>query len=155
MNDMHNQCPQCLLSNCIDCHEPDCPGEAGMVPKKERGAAVMDSASMKILTTMGLRICLLEKLIVRAGNYFAGHESGGTGVKSDIMREAGRILGKKKEGGFDDLWRVLAGQWHCNTIGGMEYRRVLFEWQRYEGRDSMETFIKRQVTVPKKEGGAV
>ena len=88
--------------------EPSCPSEYGDIEraefealgsqKKEGGAACMDGASMKILTTMGLRICELEKLIVRGGNYFAGHESGATGVKSDIMREAGRITGKKKEG---------------------------------------------------------
>jgi len=99
MNDIHNQCPQCLMGHTMGCDEIDCPGEAGMVPKKEGGAACMDGASMKILTTMGLRICALEKLVVRAGNYFAGHESGATGVKSDVMDEAGRILGTKKERG--------------------------------------------------------
>lgn len=97
MNEPSLQCPQCLLSHGIDCHEPDCPGPAGMVPKKERGAACMDGASMKILTTMGLRICALEDLVVRAGNYFAGHAPGGAGVRSDVQAEALRILGKKKE----------------------------------------------------------
>lgn len=58
----------------------------------------MDGASMKILTTMGLRICELEALVVRAGNYFAGTESGATGVQDDVMREAIRINGKKKGG---------------------------------------------------------
>jgi len=67
-----------------------------MVPKKEAGAACMDGASMKILTTMGLRICALEQLVLRAGNFFAGTESGGTGVKADVMAEAGRIAGKKR-----------------------------------------------------------
>ena len=107
----------------------------------------MDGASMKILTTMGLRICALEKLVVRAGNYFAGHESGATGVKSDVMREAGRILGKKKEAGFDLVWNRLAESGQCDTSGGMEYKRVFREWQEYEGRDGLESFIKRQANI--------
>jgi len=47
---------------------------------------------------MGLRICALEALVVRAGNYFAGTESGATGIKSDVMNEALRIAGKKRGG---------------------------------------------------------
>ncbi len=52
----------------------------------------MDGASMKILTTMGLRILELEDLIVRA----ADMESDDS-VHLDVLREARRILGKKKE----------------------------------------------------------
>ena len=46
-------------------------------------------SSVKTCNTMGARIATLENLIVRAGNWLAGHESGATGVKSDIMDEAG------------------------------------------------------------------
>lgn len=148
MNDMHHHCPQCLIDNCIDCHEPDCPGEAGMVPKKEGGAACMDGASMKLLTTMGLRICELENLIVRA----AGMESD---CVDDLMREARRIVGKKKEAVFDDLWRTLAEQGACDSIGGLEYKRVRVEWLQYTGFDSLKNFIMRRANigpVEKKEG---
>jgi hypothetical protein len=91
MNDMHTQCPQCLLANSIDCQEPDCPCLSGVPPKKEGGAACMDGASMKLLTTMGLRILALEDLIVRA----AGMVSDDT-AHLDVLREARRILGKKR-----------------------------------------------------------
>jgi len=112
---------------------------------------------MKILTTMGLRVLELEQLVVRAGNFFAGHESGATGVKSDVMDEAGRILGKKKEAGFDLVWNRLAKRGDCDSHGGMEYKRLLYEWQQYEGRDSLESFIQRRarIVTTKKEGGAV
>jgi hypothetical protein len=63
-----------------------------MVPKKEGSAACMDGASMKILTTMGLRILELEDLIVRAAD-MESYDS----VHLDVLREARRILGKKKE----------------------------------------------------------
>lgn len=91
MNDMHTQCPQCLLANSIDCQEPDCPCLSGVPPKKEGGAACMDGATMKLLTTMGLRILALEDLIVRA----AGMVSDDT-AHLDVLREARRILGKKR-----------------------------------------------------------
>jgi len=95
MNDMHNLCPQCLLSHCIDCREADCPCLSGVPPKKEGGAACMDGASMKILTTMGLRLCALEDLIVKAaGLGDAGEDQGWL----DLVIEARRIVGKKKEG---------------------------------------------------------
>lgn len=67
-----------------------------MVPKKEGGAACMDGASMKILTTMGLRILELENLIVRAAGLVPGAEE--DSVFLEVLREARRIVGKKKEG---------------------------------------------------------
>lgn len=88
------QCPQCLLAHCDDCHEPDCPCLSGVPPKKE-GGAVMDGASMKILTTMGLRICELENLIVRAAGL--GQTDEADSAFLEVMREARRIVGKKKE----------------------------------------------------------
>ena len=118
MNDMHTQCPQCLLANSIDCQEPDCPCLSGVPPKKEggaacmdgasmklmleradkirilRGAACMDGASMKLLTTMGLRILALEDLIVRAAGLMPGAEEDSAFL--EVLREARRILGKKK-----------------------------------------------------------
>lgn len=94
MNDMHTQCPQCLLANSIDCREPDCPCLSGVPPKKEGGAACMDGASMKLLTTMGLRILALEDLIVRAAGLMPGAEEDSAFL--EVLREARRILGKKK-----------------------------------------------------------
>ena len=94
MNDMHTQCPQCLLANSTDCREPDCSCLSGVPPKKEGGAACMDGASMKLLTTMGLRILALEDLIVRAAGLMPGAEEDSAFL--DVLREARRILGKKK-----------------------------------------------------------
>ena len=85
------------MGHTMGCDEIDCPGESGMVPKKEGGAAVMNGASMKMLTTMGLRICELETLVVRAGDYFAGQKS--EALRYDVMVEASRIQGSKKERG--------------------------------------------------------
>jgi hypothetical protein len=51
----------------------------------------MDGSSMNLLTTMGLRILALEDLIVRA----AGMVSDDT-AHLDVLREARRILGKKR-----------------------------------------------------------
>lgn len=59
-----------------------------------RGAACMDGASMKLLTTMGLRILALEDLIVRAAGLMPGAEEDSAFL--DVLREARRILGKKK-----------------------------------------------------------
>lgn len=55
----------------------------------------MDGASMKILTTMGLRILELENLIVRAAGLVPGDEE--DSVFLEVLREARRIVGKKKE----------------------------------------------------------
>lgn len=90
------QCPQCLMGTCIDCQEPGCPGPAGMVPKKEGGAACMDGAAMEILMTFCLLICVLENLIVRAAGLGPGDEEGCAFL--EVLREARRIVGKKKEG---------------------------------------------------------
>ena len=96
MNTLANlQCPQCLLAHCDDCREPDCPCLSGVPPKKE-GGAVMDGASMKILTTMGLRILQLEDLIVRAAGLAPEDEADSAFL--EVLREARRIIGKKKEG---------------------------------------------------------
>jgi hypothetical protein len=66
------------------------------VPPKKEGGAVMDGASMKILTTMGLRICELENLIVRAAGLAPEDEADSAFL--EVLREARRIIGKKKEG---------------------------------------------------------
>lgn len=55
-----------------------------------RGAACMDGASMKLLTTMGLRILALE----RAAGLMPGAEEDSAFL--EVLREARRILGKKK-----------------------------------------------------------
>lgn len=94
MNEIH--CPQCLIGNCSDCQEPGCPGPAGAVPKKEGGATCTHDASMKLLTTMGLRILELENLIVRAAGLVPGAEE--DSVFLEVLREGRRIVGKKKEG---------------------------------------------------------
>lgn len=52
----------------------------------------MDGASMKLLTTMGLRILALEDLIVRAAGLMPEEDS----AFLEVLREARRILGKKK-----------------------------------------------------------
>jgi hypothetical protein len=116
------------------------------VPPKKEGAAEMNGPAMKLFTTMGLRICELENLVVKAA---------GGDCWQELANEALRILGKKKEGGFDDAWRTLADLGQCDTIGGMEYQRVLGEWRGYKGSDSMENFIKRRANIgpfEKKEG---
>jgi hypothetical protein len=98
MNDLHLLCPQCMLPNAIDCQEKECPCQSEATPKKEGGAEVacMDGPAMKLFTTMGLRICYLEDLIVRAaGCEPASEEDQGY---LDMLREALRILGKKKKG---------------------------------------------------------
>lgn len=141
MNDLHNLCPQCMLPNDIDCQESGC-------PKKEGGAEVacMDGPAMKMFTQMGLRICYLENLIVRA----AGCEPDDQEDKGylEMLREALRILGKKKKGSdFDQAWADLAKLGACDSIGGMEYHRVLKEWEQYRGTDTLETFIKRQANL--------
>lgn len=105
----------------------------------------MDGASMKLLTTMGLRICELENLIVRAAGLMPGAEEDSAFL--DVLREGRRIVGKKKAGGFDDLWDALAEQGHCDTRGGVEYKRVLAEWREYQGSYSLETFITRQANL--------
>lgn len=155
MNDMHTQCPQCLLANSIDCQEPDCPCLSGVPPKKEGGAACMDGASMKLLTTMGLRILALEDLIVRAAGLMPGAEEDSAFL--DVLREARRILGKKKGGIFDSVWRTLAAAGWCDFYGGMEYARVSEEWREYTGSESMESFIKRRANIgpDEKKGAAV
>jgi len=53
----------------------------------------MDGASMKLLTTMGLRILALEDLIVRAAGLMPGAEED---CFLEVLHEARRILGKKK-----------------------------------------------------------
>lgn len=93
MNATCKLCPQCLMSNTIGCTEMRCPGDAQFVER----ATLLPTA--KTCHAMGQRIERLETLIVRAGNWLAGDESGATGIKSEIMDEALRICGKKKTGG--------------------------------------------------------
>lgn len=51
---------------------------------------------MEILMTFCLRICVLENLIVRAAGLGPGDEEGCAFL--EVLREARRIVGKKKEG---------------------------------------------------------
>lgn len=56
----------------------------------------MDGAAMEILMTFCLLICVLENLIVRAAGLGPGDEEGCAFL--EVLREARRIVGKKKEG---------------------------------------------------------
>ena len=51
-------CPQCLLTQAIDCHEEDCPWVSDFVAAEKKGAAAPD---LKMCLTMGLRIAALER----------------------------------------------------------------------------------------------
>lgn len=51
---------------------------------------------MEILMTFCLLICVLENLIVRAAGLGPGDEEGCAFL--EVLREARRIVGKKKEG---------------------------------------------------------
>lgn len=87
------------MGTCIDCQEPGCPGPAGMVPKKEGGRGVhgwRGDGNPHDLLPAHLRICVLENLIVRAAGLGPGDEEGCAFL--EVLREARRIVGKKKEG---------------------------------------------------------
>jgi len=86
----NRRCPQCLLSSCVDCYEPGCPGVKGFVLVSAL------SPDRKMMETMGREIRELEELVLRAGNFFAGLECGSTGVKGDVMNAALRIAGGRK-----------------------------------------------------------
>ena len=90
-------CPQCLLTQDIDCHEEGCPGVGGFVELEKKGAAAPD---LKMCLTMGLRIAALENLITRLWESWEGRDSFEDlqAVMSELGSEYRRMAHEKKRG---------------------------------------------------------
>ena len=66
-------------------------------------------------------------------------------IEGIIFPKYPRNNGSLKDRRFNIIWMRLADRGYCDSIGGMEYSRVLAEWRR-DGRPmtNLKKFIKSQ-----------
>lgn len=79
-------CPQCRLGHCIDCLEPECPGQKGFVPASWQRPLLEISADLQ----------RYESLILQADEYFAAPGQA-SNIALMIGHEAQAIRAKKQK----------------------------------------------------------